>query len=199
MEEPEYTPSTQTINLNFILYVYPFPQEIIEILQSDGWTVTGRHRMGQKSRTTPEIVWGPWDYQLQEAPKHAALLADLEQLDKDAAKLDREISDSRTISAIMHIVPLPPSREEKKVLLGQTFADFRRRLLELVHNNKDLFNPDGGGGYVHNVISSLRQMQLDDDMSLETQLIFIFFAFIYCSQRNPDCQRYISHIKRCTR
>ena len=60
MQEPEYTP-THVIILNFILSVYPFPEEIIEILLNDDWTVTDRHRMGLKSHTTQEIVWRPWD------------------------------------------------------------------------------------------------------------------------------------------
>lgn len=182
MEEPEYTPSTNTINLNFILYEYSFPVEIIEFLRSDDWTVTGRHRISHNSHTSQDIVWGPWDYQLHEAPTRAALLADLEQLDKDAAILDREISDSRAISAIMPIVPIPSAPEERKELLRRTLADFRRRLFELVFNNNDLFSPDGGGGFVHHVIFCLRQVQLTPDLSLDTHLIFVFFAFIYCCQ-----------------
>ena len=113
VDEPEYTPCDHTIKFNFIISGHPFPVEIIEILRSDGWTVTGRHRMGRKSHTTQDIVWEPWDYQLQEAPKRAALLADLEQLDMDTAKLDREISDCQALLAIMPIFPLPSTREEK--------------------------------------------------------------------------------------
>jgi hypothetical protein len=106
MEEPEYTPATHTIKLNFILSYYEFPQRIIDILRSNGWTVTGRHRISPESHTTHKIDWGPWDYQLHEAPKRAALLADLEQLDKDTARLDREISDCQALLVIMSICKL---------------------------------------------------------------------------------------------
>jgi len=69
MEAPEYTPSTHTITLNFMISGYPFPEGIIEILNNNGWTVTGRYCMGYKSRKTQEIVWGPWDYHLYESSK----------------------------------------------------------------------------------------------------------------------------------
>jgi hypothetical protein len=105
MEAPEYTPSTNTINFNFILSGYPFPEKIIEILRSNGWTVTGRYCMGHKSHKTQKMDWGPWDYQLYEAPKRADLLADLKQLDKETAKLDREISACQALMAMLRIVP----------------------------------------------------------------------------------------------
>ena len=182
VEEPEYTPSTLAIKYNFILSLYPFPVQLIKILRSKGWTVTGRHRMGRESPTTHKIEWGPWDYQLHEAPTRAALLADLEQLDKDTAKLDREISECQALLEIMPILPLPSTREEKRASLSRTFADFRRRLHDLVYQNATLFHPNGGGGYVRNLIRALRAMQLNPDVQLQDQVTYMFITFIFCCQ-----------------
>ncbi len=182
VEEPEYTPSTHIIKFNFIMSLYPFPEQLIEILRSNGWTVTGRYRMGLESPTTHKIDWGPWDYQLHEEPKRAALLADLEQLDKDTAKLDRGISDCQALLAIMPIFPQPPTREAKMTMLSRTLADFRRRLDELVYAHSDLFRASLGGGHINDFIEALRHMQLTTDISLHEQVSGMFITFIFCCQ-----------------
>jgi len=184
MEAPEYTPSTHTITLNFILSGYPFPEGIIEILRSNGWTVTGRYCMGHKSHATQDIVWGPWDYHLQAEQKRTELLAltHFEQLDKDIAKLDRQISDCQALLAIIRIVPSPPNREEKRDLLSQTLSDFRRRMTELICKHSDLFVPERGCKYLHDLIDYLRHMQLTVDISRREQTDFMIFAFLWCCE-----------------
>jgi len=185
MEAPEYTPSTNTINFNFILSGYPFPEKIIEILRSNGWTVTGRYRMGLQSPTTHKIDWDPWDYQLHEAPKRAALLVELEQLDKDIAKLDREISECQALLAIMPIVQLPSSREDKNLLLSRTLANFRFRLTDLVVKHTTLFNLAGGGEHIRDMIDILRNMQVNNDASQVIEqdvLTMTFMIFLFCCQ-----------------
>jgi hypothetical protein len=72
----------------------------------------------------------------------------------------RPVQTHFVLLAIMSIVPLSATREEKKTLLSQTLTDFRRRLIELVYKHSDLFDPQGGGGYVHHLNSALRQAQL---------------------------------------
>ena len=185
MEDPEYTPSDDTIKLNFILSGYPFPVEIIQMLRSDDWTVTGRHRIGHESNTTKETVWGPWNYHLQEEQKRIELSADLKQLDKDIAKLDREISECQALLAIMPIVQLPSSREDKNLLLSRTLANFIFRLTSLVVKHTTLFNLAGGGEHIRDMIDILRAMQVNNDTSQVIEqdvLTMTFMIFLFCCQ-----------------
>jgi hypothetical protein len=144
-------------------------------------TVPLAHRMGLQSPTTHKIDWDPWDYQLHEAPKRAALLVELEQLDRDIAKLDREISECQVLLTIIRIVPSPPNREEKKVLPSQTLTDFRRRLSELMLKHSDLFNPKEGGKYIHRLNDYIRHIELTDIPRREQAESMIFF-FLWCCE-----------------
>jgi len=127
VQEPEYTPSTHSITFNFMISVYPFPKAIIEMLQDAGWTVTGRYRMGVKTRTTQEIEWETWDYRLDEVWKRAAWTTEFEQINKDTANVDGEIRDCQGILAITSVSPpAPATPEEEKLLLSQTL-NFRKR------------------------------------------------------------------------
>ena len=66
MEAPEYTPSTHSITFNFIMKTDTYPREIVDILQANGWTVTGRHRMGV-GIGNGKTEWEAWNTKLEEA------------------------------------------------------------------------------------------------------------------------------------
>ena len=66
VEEPEYTVSTQSITFNFIMLADTYPREIVDILQANGWTVTGRHRMGVRLGNG-KTEWEAWNTKLEEA------------------------------------------------------------------------------------------------------------------------------------
>ena len=60
VEESEYTVSTQNITFNFIMQADTYPQGIVDILQANGFTVTGRHRMGVGLGYW-KTKWEAWD------------------------------------------------------------------------------------------------------------------------------------------
>ena len=138
--------------------------------------------MGVKSHTTQEIVWEAWDYRLDEARKRAAWTAELEQINKDTANVDEEIRDCQAILAIASVSPTAPATpEEEKLLLSQTFSDFRSRLTVLVYEHSDLFNQDGEGGAAGKLIRGLRKKQLEGTLQDCTGVVFcIFFCFTIC-------------------
>ena len=183
VEAPEYTVSTKIINFNFFVRADTYPQGIVDILQANGFTVTGRHRMGVGWRNTK---WEAWDTTLEEAGRRAAWTAEVEQLEQDIAKIDREIRDARAMRAIVSVVvPMPETRAERQSLKTQTLTDFRRFLVECVYKHQDLF-----GLYevpteqysVHNLIADLRTHQLSPDASLHSEVEGILFSFIFCCQ-----------------
>jgi hypothetical protein len=193
VEAPEYTVSTQSITFNFILVADTYPQGIVDILQANGFTVTGRHRMGVGLPGWRNTKWEAWDTTLEEAGRRAAWTAEVEQLDQDIAKIEREIRDARDLRAIVSVVVrMPESRTERRSLKIQTFTDFRRFLVECVYKHQDLF-----GQYaepappavvvrdqysVHELIADLRSLELSPDASVDSDVGCIVFSFIFCCQ-----------------
>ena len=131
MEAPEYTVSTQSMTYNFIMEADTYPRAIVDILQANGWTVTGRHRM-DVSLGNGESVWESWDSKLEEAGRGAAWTSELEEIKTEAAKVDGEIRDCREILAIVSVSPpAAETEEEKTALMSQTVAEFTRGLTVL--------------------------------------------------------------------
>ena len=60
----------------------------MDILQVNGITVTGRHRMGVGPPGWWNTKWEAWDTTLEEAGRRAAWTAEVEQLDQEIAKID---------------------------------------------------------------------------------------------------------------
>jgi hypothetical protein len=192
VEAPEYTVSTKTIKFNFIVATDTYPREIVDILQANGFTVTGRHRMGVRLGNG-ETEWEAWDTTLEEAGRRTAWTAEVEQLDQDIAKIEREIRDARAMRAIVSVVVrMPDSLTERRSLKIQTFTDFRRFLVECVYKHQDLF-----GQYaeptppavvvrdqysVHELIADLRSLELSPSASVDSDVGCIVFSFIFCCQ-----------------
>ena len=183
VEAPEYTVSTQSMTFNFIVEADTFPQGIVDILQANGFTVTGRHRMGVGLGYW-KTEWEAWDYSLDEAGKRAAWTADVEKIDQDIAKIEREIRDCKAMLAIVSVLePTPATGAEKQSLKIQTFADFRRRLFECVFAHQDLFGLPGPEGHsVHSLIDNLRRLQLSADTTIDIENALIYMSFFFCCQ-----------------
>ena len=193
VEAPEYTVSTKIIKFNFIVVADTYPQGIVDILQANGFTVTGRHRMGVGPPGWRNTKWEAWDTTQIEGERRAAWTAEVEQLDQDIAKIEREIRDARAMRAIVSVVvPMPETRAERQSLKTQTFTDFRRFLVECVYAHQDLF-----GQYaeptppavvvrdqysVHQLIADLRSLELSPDASVDSDVGCIVFSFVFCCQ-----------------